>query len=149
MNKPQKHSDATTWEASPNDLEAFWMPFTANRAFKKKPRMIAGAKDMHYYDSDGPRHSRRLGRPVVLNAGHCRQPIVEAIQKQAAELDFSPTFQFGHPKAFQLASTRRSARARRSRSCLLRQLRLGGGRHRAEDRARLSQRARARRAARV
>jgi len=88
----------------PNDLEPFWMGFTANRAFKKRPRMIARAKDMHYYTPEG--------RPILdgaaglwcTNAGHNRDPIVQAIQAQAAELDFSPTFQYGHPKAFELAS---------------------------------------------
>jgi beta-alanine--pyruvate transaminase len=104
MNKPHKHADATQWEPSPNNLEPFWMGFTPNRSFKKRPRLIARAKDMHYYDI--------AGRPVLdataglwcANAGHCRAPIVEAIQKQAAELDFAPTFQFGHPKVFELAS---------------------------------------------
>ncbi len=104
MNKPQIHAGATAWEPSPNNLEPFWMGFTPNRAFKKRPRMIARAKDMHYYDMGG--------RPILdgsaglwcSNAGHCREPIVEAIQKSAAELDFSPTFQFGHPKVFELAS---------------------------------------------
>ena len=94
--------DATN--AIPNDLQAFWMPFTANRAFKARPRMIARAKDMYYYTPEG--------RPVMdgtaglwcSNAGHGREPIVQAIQKTAAELDFSPTFQYGHPKAFELAS---------------------------------------------
>ncbi len=89
---------------APNDLESFWMPFTANRAFKKRPRMISRAKDMYYYTPEG--------RPVLdataglwcCNAGHNREPIVEAIIAQAKELDFSPNFQFGHPKAFQLAS---------------------------------------------
>ena len=55
MNKPQDHRDAKTWEASPNNLEPFWMGFTPNRAFKKRPRMIARAKDMHYYDMAGRR----------------------------------------------------------------------------------------------
>ena len=104
MNKPQIHAGATAWEPSPNNLEPFWMGFTPNRAFKKRPRMIARAKDMHYFDLGG--------RPILdgsaglwcTNAGHCRAPIVEAIQKSAAELDFAPTFQFGHPKVFELAS---------------------------------------------
>jgi beta-alanine--pyruvate transaminase len=104
MNKPQKHADAASWDPSPNNLEPFWMGFTPNRAFKKRPRLIARAKDMHYYDM--------AGRPILdgtaglwcSNAGHCRDPIVEAIQKSAAELDFAPTFQFGHPKVFELAS---------------------------------------------
>jgi beta-alanine--pyruvate transaminase len=88
----------------PNDLEAFWMPFSSNRAFKKAPRMIARAKDMHYFTPEG--------RPIIdavaglwcCNAGHQRDEIVAAIQAQAAELDFSPPFQFAHPKAFQLAT---------------------------------------------
>src|ERR1700681_2967574 len=91
-------------DARPNDLEAFWMPFTPNRAFKKAPRLITRAKDMYYY-TDG-------GRPVLdaaagmwcCNAGHNRDPIVAAIQRQAAELDYAPAFQFSHPKAFELAS---------------------------------------------
>src|SRR6476659_7927791 len=99
-----KHAGAAQWDPSPNNLEPFWMGFTPNRAFKKKPRLIARAKDMHYYDM--------TGRPILdataclwcSNAGHCRDRIVEAIQKQAAELDFAPTFQFGHPKVFELAS---------------------------------------------
>ncbi len=98
------HDFDTSAELSPNDLEAFWMPFTPNRAFKKNPRLISRAKDVHYYTPDG--------RPVLdataglwcCNAGHARQPIVEAIQKQAAELDYAPAFQFSHPKAFALAN---------------------------------------------
>ncbi|MCW5603887.1 MAG: aminotransferase class III-fold pyridoxal phosphate-dependent enzyme, partial [Burkholderiales bacterium] len=85
-------------------LDAYWIPFTSNRAFKARPRMIASAKDMHYHTPEG--------RPILdaaaglwcANAGHNRDPIVQAIQKQAAELDFAPTFQFGHPRAFELAS---------------------------------------------
>ena len=88
----------------PNDLEPFWMPFTANRAFKQRPRLIAGAKDMHYITADGRKVLDGSAGLWCTNAGHNRAPIVAAIQKQAAELDFSPTFQFGHPKAFELAS---------------------------------------------
>jgi beta-alanine--pyruvate transaminase len=88
----------------PNDLAAFWMPFTANRAFKKRPRLIARAKDMHYYTPEGRKILDAAAGLWCCNAGHNRKPIVEAIQRQAAELDFSPNFQFGHPPAFQLAS---------------------------------------------
>ncbi len=88
----------------PNDLEPFWMPFTANRAFKARPRMIARAKDMHYYTPEGRAVLDAAAGLWCTNAGHNRDPIVAAIQAQAAELDFSPTFQFGHPKAFELAS---------------------------------------------
>ncbi len=90
--------------SAPNDLESFWLPFTANRAFKARPRLIARAKDMHYYTPEG--------RPILdataglwcCNAGHNRDPIVAAIQAQAAELDFAPTFQYAHPMAFEAAS---------------------------------------------
>ena len=98
------HEQFSGRDAAPNDLEAFWLPFTANRAFKKNPRMISGAKDMHYITPEGRKILDGAAGLWCCNAGHNRKPIVEAIQKQAAELDFSPTFQFGHPKAFQLAS---------------------------------------------
>jgi beta-alanine--pyruvate transaminase len=88
----------------PNDLAAFWMPFTPNRAFKKRPRLIARAKDMHYYTPEGRQILDATAALWCCNAGHNRGPIVEAIQRQAGELDFSPTFQFGHPQVFQLAS---------------------------------------------
>jgi beta-alanine--pyruvate transaminase len=88
----------------PNDLEPFWMPFTANRAFKARPRMIAGAKDMHYITTDGRKVIDGSAGLWCTNAGHNRAPIVEAIQAQAAELDYAPAFQFSHPKAFELAS---------------------------------------------
>ncbi|WP_293856769.1 aspartate aminotransferase family protein [uncultured Alsobacter sp.] len=98
------HEQFSGRDAAPNDLEAFWLPFTANRSFKKNPRMISGAKDMHYITPEGRKILDGAAGLWCCNAGHNRKPIVEAIQKQAAELDFSPTFQFGHPKAFQLAS---------------------------------------------
>ena len=88
----------------PNDLAAFWMPFTSNRAFKKRPRLIARSKDMHYYTPEGREILDATAALWCCNAGHSRKPIVEAIQRQAAELDFSPTFHFGHPQVFQLAS---------------------------------------------
>jgi beta-alanine--pyruvate transaminase len=88
----------------PNDLAPFWMPFTSNRAFKARPRMIASAKDMHYFTPEGRKIIDASAGLWCTNAGHNRDSIVAAIQKQAAELDFSPTFQFGHPKAFELAS---------------------------------------------
>jgi beta-alanine--pyruvate transaminase len=89
---------------APNDLEAYWMPFTANRAFKSAPRMVGRAKDMHYFTPDGRKLIDAAAGLWCVNAGHSRDPIVKAIQDQAAELDFSPPFQFGHPKAFQLAT---------------------------------------------
>jgi len=89
---------------TPNDLSAFWMPFTANRQFKKAPRMFVGAKDMHYTTSDGRQVLDGTAGLWCVNAGHCRPKIVEAIAEQAAELDYAPAFQMGHPKAFELAN---------------------------------------------
>ncbi|WP_020178682.1 aspartate aminotransferase family protein [Methylopila sp. M107] len=90
--------------APTNNLEAFWMPFTANRQFKAAPRMLSSAKDMHYVATDGRKILDATSGLWCVNAGHCRPKIVEAIQAQVAELDFAPSFQFGHPKAFELAS---------------------------------------------
>ena len=88
----------------PNDLEAYWIPFTPNRAFKASPRMIARAKGMHYYTPDGRVLIDGTAGMWCTNAGHNREPIVRAIQQQAAELDYAPAFQFSHPQAFELAS---------------------------------------------
>ncbi|MEE2952313.1 MAG: aspartate aminotransferase family protein [Pseudomonadota bacterium] len=87
-----------------NNLEAFWMPFSANRQFKKVPRMFVGAKDMHYTTSDGRQVLDGTAGLWCVNAGHCRPKITEAIRAQAGELDYAPAFQMGHPKAFELAS---------------------------------------------
>jgi len=87
-----------------NDLSAFWMPFTANRRFKADPRILVSAKDMYYKSAEGKDILDGTAGLWCVNAGHGRQKIVEAVQKQVAELDFAPTFQFGHPKAFELAS---------------------------------------------
>ena len=88
----------------PNDLDAFWMPYTANRDFKRRPRLLSGAKDMHYIATDGRQILDGTAGLWCCNAGHGRAPIVAAIQAQAAELDFAPPFQFSHPKAFQVAA---------------------------------------------
>jgi beta-alanine--pyruvate transaminase len=95
-------SDRTT--AKPNDLSAFWMPFTANRQFKKEPRLFVGAKDMHYTTHDGRTVLDGTAGLWCVNAGHCRPKITEAIATQAGELDYAPAFQLGHPKAFELAT---------------------------------------------
>ncbi len=89
---------------TPNDLSAFWMPFTANRQFKKAPRMFVGAKDMHYTTADGRQVLDGTAGLWCVNAGHCRPKIVQAIAEQAAEMDYAPAFQMGHPKAFELAN---------------------------------------------
>ena len=88
----------------PNDLAAFWMPFSANRQFKKAPRLFVGAERMHYITDDGRRVLDGTSGLWCVNAGHCRPKIVEAIQKQAATLDFAGTFQMGHARAFECAS---------------------------------------------
>jgi beta-alanine--pyruvate transaminase len=88
----------------PNDLAAHWMPFTANRAFKKAPRLLAGAKDMHYFTVDGRKILDGAAGMWCSNAGHGRTEIAEAIGRQAATLDYAPPFQFGIPQAFELAS---------------------------------------------
>jgi beta-alanine--pyruvate transaminase len=89
---------------APNDLDSWWMPFTANRSFKQRPRIVARSKDMHYYTPDGRAILDGSAGLWCCNAGHNRDPIVAAIQKQAAELDFAPAFQFGHGTAFTVAS---------------------------------------------
>ncbi|MBY6153351.1 aspartate aminotransferase family protein [Vannielia litorea] len=89
---------------SPNDLRAFWMPFTANRQFKQNPRMFVAAKDMHYTTADGREVLDGTAGLWCCNAGHARPKIVEAVQAQVAELDYAPAFQMGHPKAFELAN---------------------------------------------
>src|SRR5271167_4325624 len=88
----------------PNNLEAFWVPFTPNRAFKRAPRLIARAKGMHYFTPDGRAVIDGLAGLWCSNAGHNRDPIVAAISKQAAELDYAAAFHFAHPKSFELAS---------------------------------------------
>ncbi|MBB3933496.1 beta-alanine--pyruvate transaminase [Kaistia hirudinis] len=87
-----------------NNLEAFWMPFTANRQFKQQPRLLVGAKDMHYTSADGRQILDATAGLWCCNAGHGRQKIVEAVSNQVAELDYAPAFQMGHPKAFELAA---------------------------------------------
>jgi beta-alanine--pyruvate transaminase len=91
-------------DMKPNELEAYWVPFTPNRAFKKRPRIFAGAKDKHYLKPDGTKVLDATSGLFCVNAGHCREPIVKAIQEAAAKLDYAPAFQYGHPKVFELAS---------------------------------------------
>jgi beta-alanine--pyruvate transaminase len=93
-------AQATT---APNHLNAFWMPFSANRQFKQKPRLLASAKGMHYRDIEGREILDGTGGLWCCNAGHARPRIVEAVQRQIATMDFAPTFQMGHPLPFVLA----------------------------------------------
>src|SRR5690606_31046909 len=85
---------------APNDLEAFWMPFTANRAFKKRPRLVVRAKDTHYYKPDGGAVLAGVAGMRCCNLCHNRTRVVEAIQRAAAELDYPPPFQYAHPQSF-------------------------------------------------
>jgi beta-alanine--pyruvate transaminase len=85
-------------------LEELWMPFTANRAFKRAPRLLAKAHGMYYTDVDGNEILDGTAGLWCVNAGHCREPIVTAVQKAAATLDYAPGFNMGHPLQFQLAT---------------------------------------------
>jgi beta-alanine--pyruvate transaminase len=90
--------------SEPNDLSAFWMPFTDNRGFKANPRMFVAAEGMHYTASAGHKVLDATGGLWCVNAGHSRPRIVEAIRQAAGTLDFAPTFQLAHPLAFEAAS---------------------------------------------
>jgi beta-alanine--pyruvate transaminase len=89
---------------APLNLDAYWMPFTANRQFKANPRMFVGAKDMHYTTDDGRTVLDGTGGLWCVNAGHGRPEIAEAVQQQVLQLDYAPAFQMGHPGAFELAT---------------------------------------------
>jgi beta-alanine--pyruvate transaminase len=84
-------------------LDAYWMPFTASRQFKSAPRLLARAKDMHYWTPEGRQVLDAVAGLWCVNAGHARPKIVAAIAEQAAEMDFAPPFNMAHPKAFELA----------------------------------------------
>ncbi|MCE4539932.1 aspartate aminotransferase family protein [Pelomonas sp. P7] len=89
--------------ADVSQLDAYWMPFTANRQFKQAPRLLTQADGMFFRDDKGREVLDGIAGLWCVNAGHNRPRIVKAIQEQAAELDFAPPFQMGHPKAFELA----------------------------------------------
>ncbi|MFM7426444.1 MAG: aspartate aminotransferase family protein [Elainella sp.] len=95
--------DLTSSPLTRADLEAFWMPFTANRQFKENPRLFVSAKDMYYTTADQRQVLDGTAGLWCVNAGHCRPQIVEAIHQQVATLDYAPAFQMGHPGAFTLA----------------------------------------------
>ncbi len=97
-------SPAPAHEARPNDLDSFWMPYTDNRGFKSSPRMLSRAEGMHYFTPQGSEVLDGTSGLWCSNAGHGRREITEAIQRQAAVLDFAPAFQLGHPIAFQAAA---------------------------------------------
>lgn len=89
---------------TPETLDAFWMPFTANRRFKAHPRLLARAQGMHYWTHDGRKILDGASGLWCVNAGHARPEITEAVSRQLATLDYAPTFQMGHPQAFELAN---------------------------------------------
>jgi beta-alanine--pyruvate transaminase len=89
--------------ASALNLEHYWMPFTDNRRFKAKPKLVVAAKDMHFTTAEGKQVLDGLATLWCVNAGHGRPRIVEAIRRQAGELDFAASFSLGHPLAFRLA----------------------------------------------
>ena len=103
MLDPAEHAGDAAHTTDAGSLEAHWMPFTPNRAFKQAPRLLVSAKDMHYTASDGRRILDATAGLWCVNAGHCRQPIVAAIREQAGQMDYAPAFQMGHPLSFQLA----------------------------------------------
>jgi beta-alanine--pyruvate transaminase len=95
---------ATPDSPSRAELEAYWMPFTANRQFKAKPRLLAKASGMHFWTPDGRQILDAVAGLWCVNAGHGRREITEAVAKQLETLDFAPAFQMGHPVAFELAN---------------------------------------------
>jgi len=92
-----------TGNAPKSGMDAFWMPFTANRQFKQEPRLLAKASGMHFWTPEGREVLDGIAGLWCVNAGHARPKIVKAIAEQAQELDFAPPFNMGHPKAFELA----------------------------------------------
>ncbi len=86
------------------DLDAFWMPFTANRQFKSNPRLLARAEGMSYWTAEGREVLDGVAGLWCVNAGHGRREIADAVARQLLTMDFAPTFQMGHPIAFELAN---------------------------------------------
>jgi beta-alanine--pyruvate transaminase len=86
------------------DLDAFWMPFTANRQFKANPRLLARAEGMYYWTADGREILDGVAGLWCVNAGHSRREITEAVTKQLSTMEYAPAFQMGHPIAFELAN---------------------------------------------
>jgi len=87
-----------------NDLESYWMPFTANRQFKAQPRLMASADGMYYRSTDGRRILDGTAGLWCVNAGHGRREIADAVHRQVLTLDYAPAFQMGHPAVFEAAS---------------------------------------------
>ncbi|TFL15263.1 aminotransferase class III-fold pyridoxal phosphate-dependent enzyme [Pusillimonas caeni] len=103
MSGPPAADDEASQQGAP-ELSHLWMPFTANRQFKQKPRLLSSAQGMYYTDVHGRRILDGTAGLWCVNAGHGRPEIVEAIARQAAQMDYAPGFQMGHPQAFAAAS---------------------------------------------
>lgn len=101
---PPHALDEQTRPYSKEWLNAYWMPYTGNRDFKSKPRMLVSAKGCYYTTSDGRQVLDGLSGMWTSGLGHCRQEITQAIVKQCSTLDLSPSFQFSQPLAFELAN---------------------------------------------
>ncbi|MFO7747121.1 MAG: aminotransferase class III-fold pyridoxal phosphate-dependent enzyme, partial [Orrella sp.] len=86
------------------DMSNFWMPFTANKQFKAAPRMFKKAKGMYYTTVDDRQVIDAVAGLWCVNAGHGRQEIIDAVTQQMSEMDYAPTFQMGHPLAFEAAT---------------------------------------------
>ncbi len=97
-------NDKLTQQMTESSMDALWMPFTANRQFKTNPRLLVSAEGMYYTAQDGRKIMDGTSGLWCVNAGHGRKKIVEAIQQQAAKLDYCPSFQIGHPDSFELAN---------------------------------------------
>ncbi len=91
-------------DLKPNDLESFWMPFTPQKGYKQKPRMLVDAEGMYYHTDDGRKVMDASAGLWCVNAGHKHPKITEAIREQASKLDYAPNFQLSHPLSFQAAS---------------------------------------------
>jgi beta-alanine--pyruvate transaminase len=98
-----KRAESQEVKSARLEQAAFWMPFTANRQFKKAPRLLARAQGMYYWTPEGRQVLDGTSGLWCVNAGHCRPKIVEAVKRQVAEMEFAPTFQMGHPIAFEFA----------------------------------------------
>ncbi|MET0281965.1 MAG: aspartate aminotransferase family protein [Steroidobacteraceae bacterium] len=97
-------ADFTARALSREELEAYWMPFTANRQFKAAPRLLSHAKGMHYWTTDGRQILDGVSGLWCVNAGHGRKEIAQAVAQSLEQVDFAPPFNMGHPAAFDLAN---------------------------------------------
>ena len=94
-----------------NNLDAYWMPFTANRQFKAHPRMLVSAEGMYYTTQDGRQILDGTAGLWCVNAGHCREKIVGAVQAEVARMDYAPAFPDGASRRVRLGRPRGAALA--------------------------------------